>query len=95
MLRTALLVLALATAAAGAIGIVGRLFVVPGIWLLWTGGILAVGIVYERVRYKPVEKSRPGPGWERTTERFVDEESGKILTVYIRPETGERMYVED
>ena len=32
---------------------------------------------------------------QRGAERFVDEESGKTITVYVRPETGERRYVED
>ena len=59
------------------------------------GLVLVLGTVLEQVRYKPVEKTQPGPGWERTSERFIDEESGKMVTVYVRPETGERMYVED
>lgn len=95
MLRAALLVVSVLLLAAGAVGFLSGLYVYPGIWLLWTGAILTIGIVYERVRYKPVEKGRPGPGWERTTERFVDEETGETVTVYIRPETGERTYVEE
>ena len=59
------------------------------------GALLLLGTLYEKVRYKPVEADRPGPGWERTTERFYDEERGKTVTVYIHPETGERRYVED
>lgn len=59
------------------------------------GALLLLGTLYEKVRYKPVEAQRPGPGWERTTERFYDEERGKTVTVYIHPETGERRYVED
>ena len=59
------------------------------------GAILILGTIYERVQYKPLATSRPGPGWERTSERFVDEQTGKTITVYVRPETGERQYVED
>ena len=59
------------------------------------GAILILGTVYERVRYKPLSAAKPGPGWQRTSERFVDEETSKTVTVYIRPETGERQYVED
>lgn len=59
------------------------------------GGLLLLGTVCEQVRYKPIERQAPGPGWERTAERFFDEDSGKPVTVYIHPETGERRYVED
>jgi hypothetical protein len=65
--------------------------VVFGIW----GGLLVIGIVCERVIYKPVEAGRPGPGWQRTTERFVDDATGKVVTVYVEPATGERAYVAD
>ena len=62
--------------------------------LIW-GAILTAGILYERFRYKALEPGRPGAGWEKTRERFIDDETGKPVTVYIRPETGERRYVEE
>jgi hypothetical protein len=65
--------------------------VVFGFW----GSLLVVGIVCERVIYKPVAAGRPGPGWQRTTERFVDEDTGRIVTVYVEPQSGERAYVAD
>jgi len=71
-------------------GIVARSLV----FIFW-GVVLIVSLVIERVRYKRLESKRPGPGWERTTERFVDEETGAMVTVYIKPETGERAYVRD
>ena len=93
MLRT--LVIALGVICLGG-GIVATLAGEAGGWAAAAFGLLLVlGTVYERVRYKPVAKNRPGPGWERTSERFVDEGTGKTVTVYVRPETGERMYVED
>jgi membrane protein implicated in regulation of membrane protease activity len=64
------------------------------VFLMW-GVILVVGILIERFRYKPLESSQPGPGWERTTERFVDDESGQLVTVYVQPGTGERKYVRE
>jgi len=65
-------------------------------WLIGIGvAALVLGIVYERFRYKPLETVRPGTGWERTTERFIDDETGKPVTVYIQPETGERKYVQE
>lgn len=68
----------------------------PGGWFaIGFGVLLLLGTVFEQVRYKEQATAAPGPGWERTSERFVDEESGKTVTVYIRPETGERKYVED
>ena len=59
------------------------------------GTFLIVAIVIERVRYKALASKSPGPGWQRTTERFVDEETGRTVTVYVQPETGERAYVKD
>ena len=62
-----------------------------GVW----GAILIVSVLIERFRYKPLAAARPGPGWLRTTERFVDDETGQTVTVYIEPGTGERAYVRD
>ena len=67
----------------------------PGIWLLVLGLILTLGIAYERVRYKAHARRAPGPGWQKTEERFIDPETGKPITVYFRPTDGERMYVEE
>jgi len=77
-------------AAALASGIIASSFV-----LIFWGAFLVAAIVLERVRYKRLVSGRPGPGWERTTERFVDEETGRTVTVYIQPETGERAYVKE
>lgn len=94
MLRNVLMLLAL-----GALGI-GALCLVlgadsPGYMFLIWGAILFAAVVYERFRYKPVARGAPGPGWERTGERFVDAESGKTITVYVEPRSGERQYVEE
>ncbi len=59
------------------------------------GALLLVGTLFERALYKPAVKKKPGPNWTRTEERFYDEQSGKLVTVYIQPETGERSYVEE
>jgi hypothetical protein len=57
-------------------------------------GLLLIGAaLFERWRYKRLTGSRPGPGWVATDERFVDPESGKLVTVYYHPSTGERRYV--
>ncbi len=59
------------------------------------GAILVAAVLVERFRYKPLAPSRPGPGWQRTAERFVDDETGQNVTVYIEPGTGERAYVRE
>jgi hypothetical protein len=64
------------------------------VFLLW-GVVLVGGIVFERFRYKPIETRSPGPGWTRTAERFIDDETGKPVTVYVQTETGERAYVDE
>jgi hypothetical protein len=94
MLRNVLLFLSFTALAVGAVCLIIRVDP-PGYTLLIWGGILLAAVVYERFRYKPLEHKLPGPGWERTSERFVDAESGKTVTVYVEPRTGERQYVEE
>jgi len=76
--------------AALASGIVSRSLV----FVFW-GVVLILSIIFERVTYKRLASKSPGPGWQRTTERFVDEQTGETVTVYIQPETGERTYVKE
>jgi hypothetical protein len=93
MLRKVVLALALILLAGGiwafAVGAVGA-----WVCIVW-GGIIAAAIAYEQFRYKPLQRSAPGAGWVKTNERFVDDETGKTVAVYIEPKTGERKYVED
>ena len=94
--RNALLAIGVGLALLGAGGLANGWIVLPfALWMLGAGALLVIVLAYERVRYKPLETARPGPSWERTTERFIDDESGKTVTVYIFRETGERMYVEE
>jgi DUF1707 SHOCT-like domain len=51
------------------------------------GGLLA--------RRGHAEAARPGPGWERTAERFRDPASGTIMRVWVDPADGSRHYVPD
>jgi membrane protein implicated in regulation of membrane protease activity len=63
-------------------------------WQLALPGLLLVAAVaVERWRYRAVDRDRPGPDWQATGERFVDPETGKLVTVYDKPATGERRYV--
>ncbi|HEY2068450.1 MAG TPA: hypothetical protein VGG48_02750 [Rhizomicrobium sp.] len=62
-----------------------------GIW----GLLIVAGVLFERVRYKPLERSTPGGRWVRTPERFIDDETGAPVTVWLDPQTGERKYIRD
>jgi len=64
----------------------------PGLILLFWAVVLIAGTVYERVIYKPLE-SRAGADWTPTSERFIDDATGKTVTVYVRD--GERKYVAE
>ena len=81
----ALLLIAVFLAACGVIG--------PAIYAGVFGVLLFIGLVFERWRYKPLTDTRLGPDWIPTEERFVDPETGKLVTVYYHPTTGERRYV--
>jgi hypothetical protein len=93
MLRTLLLLFATALALTGAIlllrGLPG-----PGAYALGLGGVILLGTVFERWRYRPND-ARPGSGWQATGERFEDPHSGKTLQVFYDPRSGERRYVSD
>ena len=93
MLRTALFAVSgVLLAGAGWVAVAGcRLGVT--LELALPGLVLLFGLAAERWRYKPVTGPRPGPDWVRTSERFVDPESGKLITVFYQPSTGERRYV--
>jgi hypothetical protein len=93
------------SAVRAALYIIGGLLVVGGIALavigcfppaaglaLW-GVILIIGLLIERWRYQPLGARSPGPDWTATDERFVDPETGKLVTVYFNQATGERRYV--
>jgi len=63
------------------------------ILLFWAVALIA-RTIYERVIYKTLE-SQAGPGWTATSERFIDDATGKSVTVYVREGTGERKYVAE
>lgn len=87
MLRTLLLIVALAV---GAVGLVARLAGHHGAtpFAIW-GGVIAVAVMVERWRYRGASDSAD---WQATPERFVDPESGRTLQVLYNPRTGERRY---
>ncbi len=58
------------------------------------GVLLLLGTVFERVIYKPFTRKKPANA-VATSEKFVDQRTGKTVTVYVDPATGERTYVEE
>jgi hypothetical protein len=62
-------------------------------YLAFIAGILFVGSLFERVRYKKLENEDPGSGWRETEERFIDPVTNKCVTVFFNPTSGERRYV--
>ena len=95
MLRGVLIAFAAGLIAAGVIVMGAGGLAGTALWLIGSGAVLLLITLYERIHYKAVSKTPPGPGWHRTDERFIDDKTGKPVTVYIRPETGERIYVEE
>ena len=67
--------------------------VLPAIYAGAFGVLLFVGLAFERWRYKPLAERPPGPDWVATDERFIDPETGRLVTVYHHPQTGERRYI--
>ncbi len=64
-----------------------------GIGLLAIGAIMIASLALEGRYGRPGAPTRVPPhAWERTSERFVDDETGELLEVWIDPLTGERRY---
>ena len=91
MLRLGILIAGLVLLA---IGVVGVLSGIPLHAVAVFGAVLGIAVLGERVVYKPASKDLPGPGWQRTDERFIDPATDQAMTVYFNPETGERRYVK-
>jgi hypothetical protein len=63
-------------------------------WLGSLGAVVVVAALFERIRYKNLAPRSPGPGWVATPERFVDPATNRLVQVYVKPDTGERAYVD-
>ena len=95
MLRNILLVLGGTLIAVGLVAMLGGSFAPSAIAMVW-GAILVFGILYERYVYKTVVDAAPtGKNWVKTTERFVDDKTGKTVTVHYNTLSGERIYVAE
>jgi hypothetical protein len=93
VLRAAVLALAAAMTGGGLLLLLAGC--APGVALrLAVPGLLLMGaVICEHWRYQRLHAEGPGIGWIATGERFVDPESGKLVTVFYQPSTGERRYV--
>jgi len=67
----------------------------PAAWpILLVAGLLLTGIIFEQLRYRG-RATGAGGTWNPTSERFLDDMSGRPVTVWFNAATGERLYVED
>jgi len=58
--------------------------------------LLLIGIVFERVHYTGnARANEPDKDWAPTSERFLDEATGRPVTVWFNATTGERKYVDE
>lgn len=94
VLRGILIAIAVISILCGLVALATGAFPPAAIFAIW-GVLLVIGTVFERVIYKKTKAQAPGAGWVRTSERFIDDSSGKPITVYVEPRTGERQYVEE
>ena len=69
----------------------------PAAWPALVGaGLLVLGTLFERFYYRGgTAASGTGGRWQATAERFLDDESGALVTVWFNPATGERRYVPE
>jgi hypothetical protein len=82
-----------------AVGLVAFALVItisyPAEWPLLAGALLfAVGCLYER-RYRGGAPTTDASAFEQTRERFVDPETGRLVSVWVDRRTGERQYRDE
>ena len=92
MLRNVVLGLGLAWLA---IGLWMTLLDAAGWPMLVVPAIIVAGVVFERVNYRGNASDPADPAWRPTNERFLDEATGRPVTVWFNAATGERRYVDD
>lgn len=91
MLRNAVLAIGLVWLAGGVV-----LAVATGGWpIALPPAIIVAGILFERHRYAGNATGAAPADWRRTGERFLDEASGRPVTVWFNSTTGERRYEEE
>jgi hypothetical protein len=63
-------------------------------WLCVIGAVLIFAALFERVTYKKLASRKPPPDFTPSAERFIDPATGRLVQVYVKLETGERVYVD-
>jgi hypothetical protein len=91
MLRAVVIAVAAILICVG-VGLIASGVHVPGWQALVIGLVVLTGTLFERWRYRHIEKFAQGQ-WQRTGERFLDPSSGDPVEVLFNPRTGERRYV--
>lgn len=84
----------------GGILIVAGLVLIAGGWpgwppLLICGIMVVITALAEPIYGRAHRRPPAGADWRPTDEKFVDPETGKLVTVWFDPGTGERRYVAD
>ncbi|MCW3847225.1 hypothetical protein OF829_08225 [Sphingomonas sp. LB-2] len=65
----------------------------PGAWpMAAMAALFVAGTLFERFHYRG--STELDGDWQPTSERFIDEESGRPVTVWFNPRTGARRYVD-
>lgn len=93
MLRRFVLGAGIALLAAAAFALAAGLPWPLALWLAVLGLAATLGILVERRGDQPTADGHPGPDWVDTGERFLDPETGKAVSVFHHPKTGQRRYV--
>jgi hypothetical protein len=66
---------------------------VPIYGLTFAMAVICTGLAIERRFYGANTDVRPGPGWQETSEQFIDDSTGELVRVWFNPATGQRRYV--
>ena len=64
-----------------------------GIGTAFLGSLMLLGSLFERAARHRAGNKPPGPGWERTTERFRDPGTGQVIVAWLNALTGQRSYM--
>jgi hypothetical protein len=91
MLRTVVIAAAAILTCVG-IALIACGFHALGWRALFVGVVVLIGTLFERWRYRRIEKPPKGD-WQRTGEQFIDPSTGDPVEVLFDSRTGERRYV--
>ena len=64
-----------------------------GISTAFLGSLMLLGTLFERAAYRHADSKPPGPGWQRTADRFRDPGTGQVIVAWLNDATGQRSYM--